>query len=61
MERTGSCQRGRGDGMREGKGIRQRTYMHGTWTWTTEWGLPEGGGPGWKCAKREKVGTTKKA
>ena len=48
MEETDSFKRkenGR-DGLKEGKGLSQRTYMHDLWTWTVVWGLPErvGGG-----------------
>ena len=54
MEQTGSCHRGEGRGhwMTEGEGTSQRTYMHGPWTQTAVWWLPErgrralgGGGP----------------
>ena len=46
---------GGGDGLKEGEGISQRTYMHDPWTWTTVWGLTMevGGGLGGGWPKGE--------
>ena len=48
MEQGDSCQSGgrRGDWMKEGEGISQRTYMHDPQTQITVWCWPEGGGVG---------------
>ena len=35
-----------------------KKHIHDTWTGTLVWGLPEGGGAGWRGTKGEKTGTT---
>ena len=61
MEQTDSCQRGgRGDWMKDGEQISQRTFMQDPWTRTMIWGLAEGVGcgAGWRWAKGKKAGIT---
>ena len=47
--------RGKGDWMKEGEGVNQRTYTCTTGRQTTVWGRPEGSGgrAGWRPAKRQ--------
>ena len=50
-----------GDGMKDGKGFNQRTFMHNPWMQTTIWGLAWGGerrglgGDGEREKKREQL------
>ena len=51
---------GRGNWMKEGEGISQRTYTHKPWPQTTVWWGPEGRGQesGWRQAEEGKMGTS---
>ena len=44
---------GKGDWVKEGGGISQRTCIPDPYTWSTVWGWPEGrgAGAGWRWAK----------
>ena len=59
MKKIDSCKRGvRRWGLLERSGeIHQRTYMRDSWTWTTVWGLSDGG-RGLGDGHRGKFGTT---
>ena len=50
--------RGWGEWWKEGKGIRQRTYMNDPWIWTMVGGLTGSGVMGWaEEGKGGKIGT----